>query len=143
MRSSMLSKIGGLRATVAFVTNIVLCLVLVSLLPIMWFWPFGGSYHPTVDVRDDAHLFRVAPLVTEIQKMEFRKEVHIVVVTIPKMNEAPLNEAVLTYARQHGGGASEWISKSNPNHWADGIMILEKWAATSERTLKCHWLSRT
>ena len=137
MRSSMLSKIGGLRATVAFVTNIVLCLVLVSLLPIMWFWPFGGSYHPTVDVRDDAHLFQVAPLVTEIQKMEFRKEVHIVVVTIPKMNEAPLNEAVLTYARQHGGGASEWISKSNPNHWADGIMILA--VAPGPRQVGCYF----
>ena len=137
MRSSMLSKIGGLRATVAFVTNIVLCLVLVSLLPIMWFWPFGGSYHPTVDVRDDAHLFQVAPLVTEIQKMEFRKEVHIVVVTIPKMNEASLNEAVLTYARQHGGGPSEWISKSNPNHWADGIMILA--VAPGPRQVGCYF----
>ena len=69
--------------------------------------------------------------------MEFRKEVHIVVVTIPKMNEASLNEAVLTYARQHGVGASEWISKSNPNHWADGIMILA--VAPGPRQVGCYF----
>ena len=87
-----------------------LCLVLISSLPVMWLWPFGGEYHPTVEVRDDAHLFQPAPLVAEIKSMEFRRKVHVVVLTIPKVNEASLNEEVLAYVRHHGDGASKWIS---------------------------------
>lgn len=48
VRSSMLIRAGGLRAVTAFVSNIMLCLVLISSLPVMWLWPFGGEYHPTV-----------------------------------------------------------------------------------------------
>ena len=110
MRSSILIRAGGLRAVTAFVSNIMLCLVLISSLLVMWLWPFGGEYHPTVEVRDDAHLFQPAPLVAEIKSMEFRRKVHVVVLTIPKVNEASLNEEVLAYVRHHGDGASKWIS---------------------------------
>jgi len=48
VRSSMLIRAGGLRAVTAFVSNIMLRLVLISSLPVMWLWPFGGEYHPTV-----------------------------------------------------------------------------------------------
>ena len=92
MRSSILIRAGGLRAVTAFVSNIMLCLVLISSLLVMWLWPFGGEYHPTVEVRDDAHLFQPAPLIAEIKGMEFRREVHVVVLTVPKVNEASLNE---------------------------------------------------
>ena len=110
LQSSILIRAGGLRAVTAFVSNIMLCLVLISSLPVMWLWPFGGEYHPTVEVRDDAHLFQPAPLVAEIKSMEFRRKVHVVVLTIPKVNEASLNEEVLAYVRHHGDGASKWIS---------------------------------
>lgn len=117
--------------------NIFLCLILASSFPIMWFWPFGRSYHPTVDVRDDAHLFQAAPLVAEIQRVEFRKEVHVVVLTIPEVNQSFLNKAVLAYARQHDGGASQWISQSNPNRWADGMLILV--VAPGSRKVGCYF----
>ena len=42
--------------------------------------------------------------------MEFRRKVHVVVLTIPKVNEASLNEEVLAYVRHHGDGALKWIS---------------------------------
>ena len=121
----------------AFVSNIMLCLVLISSLPVMWLWPFGGEYHPTVEVRDDAHLFQPAPLIAEIKGMEFRREVHVVVLTVPKVNEASLNEEVLAYVRHHGDGASKWISQSNPNHWADGILILA--VAPDSRKVGCYF----
>ena len=137
VQSSMLIRAGGLRAVTAFVSNIMLCLVLISSLPVMWLWPFGGEYHPTVEVRDDAHLFQPAPLVAEIKSMEFRRKVHVVVLTIPKVNEASLNEEVLAYARHHGTGVSKWISQSNPNHWADGILILA--VAPDSRKVGCYF----
>ena len=137
VQSSMLIRAGGLRAVTAFVSNIMLCLVLISSLPVMWLWPFGGDYHPTVEVRDDAHLFQSAPLVAEIKSMEFRRKVHVVVLTIPKVNEASLNEEVLAYARHHGTGVSKWISQSNPNHWADGILILA--VAPDSRKVGCYF----
>lgn len=69
--------------------------------------------------------------------MEFRRKVHVVVLTIPKVNEASLNEEVLAYARHHGTGASKWISQSNPNHWADGILILA--VAPDSRKVGCYF----
>lgn len=137
LQSSILIRAGGLRAVTAFVSNIMLCLVLISSLPVMWLWPFGGEYHPTVEVRDDAHLFQPAPLIAEIKGMEFRREVHVVVLTVPKVNEASLNEEVLAYVRHHGDGASKWISQSNPNHWADGILILA--VAPDSRKVGCYF----
>lgn len=137
LQSSILIRAGGLRAVTAFVSNIMLCLVLISSLPVMWLWPFGGEYHPTVEVRDDAHLFQPAPLIAEIKGMEFRREVHVVVLTVPKVNEASLNEEVLAYVRHHGDGTSKWISQSNPNHWADGILILA--VAPDSRKVGCYF----
>ena len=48
-----------LRATsssLSFIVSVSVLTALILSLPVMWFWPFGRTHHPTVDIDDRASI---------------------------------------------------------------------------------------
>lgn len=138
MEQSRIARLGGARSVTAFVANVVVSLALITVLPIMVIWPFGGSHHPTVEVHDEAGILQTEPLIEEIQAMRFRDNVHVAVLTVPGWDVDNLNDAVLEYARSHASDTDvPWISTSNPNYWSDGLVILA--VAPEARKVGCYF----
>ena len=138
MEQSRIARLGGARSVTAFVANVVVSLALITVLPVMVIWPFGGSHHPSVEVHDEAGILQTEPLIEEIQAMHFRQDVHVAVLTVPGWDVDNLNDAVLEYARSHASDTDvPWISTSNPNYWSDGLVILA--VAPEARKVGCYF----
>ena len=138
MEQSRIARLGGDRSVTAFVANVVVSLALITVLPVMVIWPFGGSHHPSVEVHDEAGILQTEPLIEEIQAMRFRQDVHVAVLTVPGWDVDNLNDAVLEYARSHASDTDvPWISTSNPNYWSDGLVILA--VAPEARKVGCYF----
>ena len=138
MEQSRIARLGGARSVTAFVANVVVSLALITVLPVMVIWPFGGSHHPSVEVHDEAGILQTEPLIEEIQAMRFRQDVHVAVLTVPGWDVDNLNDAVLEYARSHTSDTDvPWISTSNPNYWSDGLVILA--VAPDSRKVGCYF----
>ena len=138
MEQSRIARLGGARSVTAFVANVVVSLALITVLPVMVIWPFGGSHHPSVEVHDEAGILQTEPLIEEIQAMRFRQDVHVAVLTVPGWDVDNLNDAVLEYARSHASDTDvPWISTSNPNYWSDGLVILA--VAPDSRKVGCYF----
>ena len=138
MEQSRIARLGGARSVTAFVANVVVSLALITVLPVMVIWPFGGSHHPSVEVHDEAGILQTEPLIEEIQAMRFRQDVHVAVLTVPGWDVDNLNDAVLEYARSHTSDTDvPWISTSNPNYWSDGLVILA--VAPEARKVGCYF----
>ena len=138
MEQSRIARLGGVRSVTAFVANVVVSLALITVLPVMVIWPFGGSHHPSVEVHDEAGILQTEPLIEEIQAMRFRQDVHVAVLTVPGWDVDNLNDAVLEYARSHASDTDvPWISTSNPNYWSDGLVILA--VAPEARKVGCYF----
>ena len=138
MEQSRIARLGGARSVTAFVANVVVSLALITVLPVMVIWPFGGSHHPSVEVHDEAGILQTKPLIEEIQAMRFRQDVHVAVLTVPGWDVDNLNDAVLEYARSHASDTDvPWISTSNPNYWSDGLVILA--VAPEARKVGCYF----
>ena len=138
MEQSRIARLGGARSVTAFVANVVVSLALITVLPVMVIWPFGGSHHPSVEVHDEAGILQTEPLIEEIQAMRFRQDVHVAVLTVPGWDVDSLNDAVLEYARSHASDTDvPWISTSNPNYWSDGLVILA--VAPEARKVGCYF----
>ena len=138
MEQSRIARLGGARSVTAFVANVVVSLALITVLPVMVIWPFGGSHHPSVEVHDEAGILQTEPLIEEIQAMRFRQDVHVAVLTVPGWDVDNLNDAVLEYARSHASDTDvPWISTSNPNYWSDGLVILA--VAPEARKVGCYF----
>ena len=138
MKQSGIVGLGGIWSVTAFVANVVVSLALITVLPVMVIWPFGGSHHPSVEVHDEAGILQTEPLIEEIQAMRFRQDVHVAVLTVPGWDVDNLNDAVLEYARSHASDTDvPWISTSNPNYWSDGLVILA--VAPEARKVGCYF----
>ena len=138
MEQSRIARLGGARSVTAFVANVVVSLALITVLPVMVIWPFGGSHHPSVEVHDEAGILQSEPLAKEIQAMRFRQDVHVAVLTVPGWDVDNLNDSVLEYARSHASDTDvPWISTSNPNYWSDGLVILA--VAPEARKVGCYF----
>lgn len=138
MEQSRIARLGGARSVAAFTANVVVSLALITVLPVMVIWPFGGSHHPSVEVHDEAGILQTEPLIEEIQAMRFRQDVHVAVLTVPGWDVDNLNDAVLEYARSHTSDTDvPWISTSNPNYWSDGLVILA--VAPEARKVGCYF----
>ena len=138
MEQSRIARLGGARSVTAFVANVVVSLALITVLPVMVIWPFGGSHHPSVEVHDEAGILQTEPLIEEIQAMRFRQDIHVAVLTVPGWDVDNLNDAVLEYARSHTSDTDvPWISTSNPNYWSDGLVILA--VAPEARKVGCYF----
>ena len=72
VQRSLIARMGGISAVLAFIFNILIVPALIITLPIVAMWPSHGGHHPTVEVRDEAGVLQADSLIKEIQKLTFR-----------------------------------------------------------------------
>ena len=110
-----------------FAVKVTAGLALVLVFPgfcVYWF-AAGGSFHPSVEVRDEAGVLLGKPLVKEIEGLTLDKRVDIVVLTLPGPLSGSLDGAVLDYAhRQPDPTALLENPVPYPERFRDGLVIL-------------------
>ena len=136
------TRSGGTRSVVAFTAIMVLGLTLVLSPLIVWLWPSKkeavATYRPTVEVQDEAGVLDSTALSATLKNLEFRKQVHLAVLTVPGEDVSNLDDAVLEYARSHASDTDvPWVSTSNPKYWSDGLVILA--VAPEARKVGCYF----
>lgn len=134
---SIVRVLKAFTSSLNFILNVTVFLALILSLPVMWFWPFGRTHNPTVEVYDKAHILSSDTVAEKIQEIGFRQDVHVVVVSVPGYMIGNLNAEVLRYARTHQDAPRPWISSSNSNYWSDGIIILA--VAPDSRKVGCYF----
>ena len=134
---SIVRVLKAFTSSLNFILNVTVFLALILSLPVMWFWPFGRTHNPTVEVYDKANILSSDTVAEKIQEIGFRQDVHVVVVSVPGYMIGNLNAEVLRYARTHQDAPRPWISSSNSNYWSDGIIILA--VAPDSRTVGCYF----
>ena len=125
---------GGSRAVASLILKIVVVLLLVVGAPLLALWPFGRTHAPSVEVHDEAGVLQVDGTTSALEKLRFREDVTLVVVTLDAGYNSNFNSEVLAYARKNH---PEWISASDPNYWADGLVILG--VSPSGRWVGCYF----
>ena len=134
---SIVRVLKAFTSSLDFILNVTVFLALILSLPVMWFWPFGRTHNPTVEVYDKAHILSSDTVAEKIQEIGFRQDVHVVVVSVPGYMIGNLNAEVLRHARTHQDAPRPWISSSNSNYWSDGIIILA--VAPDSRKVGCYF----
>lgn len=134
---SIVRVLKAFTSSLNFILNVTVFLALILSLPVMWFWPFGRTHNPTVEVYDKAHILSSDTVAEKIQEIGFRQDVHVIVVSVPGYMIGNLNAEVLRYARTHQDAPRPWISSSNSNYWSDGIIILA--VAPDSRKVGCYF----
>ena len=134
---SIVRVLKAFTSSLNFILNVTVFLALILSLPVMWFWPFGRTHNPTVEVYDKAHILSSDTVAEKIQEIGFRQDVHVVVVSVPGYMIGNLNAEVLRYARTHQDSPRPWINSSNSNYWSDGIIILA--VAPDSRKVGCYF----
>lgn len=137
MLRSIVRVLKAFTSSLNFILNVTVFLALILSLPVMWFWPFGRTHNPTVEVYDKAHILSSDTVAEKIQEIGFRQDVHVVVVSVPGYMIGNLNAEVLRHARTHQDAPRPWISSSNSNYWSDGIIILA--VAPDSRKVGCYF----
>ena len=137
MLRSIVRVLKAFTSSLNFILNMTVFLALILSLPVMWFWPFGRTHNPTVEVYDKAHILSSDTVAEKIQEIGFRQDVHVVVVSVPGYMIGNLNAEVLRYARTHQDAPRPWINSSNSNYWSDGIIILA--VAPDSRKVGCYF----
>ena len=137
MLRSIVRVLKAFTSSLNFILNVTVFLALILSLPVMWFWPFGRTHNPTVEVYDKANILSSDTVAEKIQEIGFRQDVHVVVVSVPGYMIGNLNAEVLRYARTHQDAPRPWISSSNSNYWSDGIIILA--VAPDSRKVGCYF----
>ena len=132
--SNTLIRWGGSRAVASLILKIVVVLLLVVGAPLLALWPFGRTHAPSVEVHDEAGVLQVDGTTSALEKLRFREDVTLVVVTLDAGYNSNFNSEVLAYARKNH---PEWISASDPNYWADGLVILG--VSPSGRWVGCYF----
>ena len=110
-----------------FAVKVTAGLALVLVFPVFCvYWSdAGGSFHPSVEVRDEAGVLLGKPLVKEIEGLTLDKRVDIVVLTLPGPLSGSLDGAVLDYAhRQPDPTALLENPVPYPERFRDGLVIL-------------------
>ena len=110
-----------------FAVKVTAGLALVLVFPVFCvYWSdAGGSFHPSVEVRDGAGVLLGKPLVKEIEGLTLDKRVDIVVLTLPGPLSGSLDGAVLDYAhRQPDPTALLENPVPYPERFRDGLVIL-------------------
>ena len=137
MLRSIVRVLKAFTSSLNFILNVTVFLALILSLPVMWFWPFGRTHNPTVEVYDKAHILSSDTVAEKIQEIGFRQDVHVVVVSVPGYMIGNLNAEVLRYARTHQDAPRPWISSSNSNYWSDGVVILA--VAPDSKKVGCYF----
>ncbi|VEG28569.1 DUF5129 domain-containing protein [Actinomyces howellii] len=118
----VIQSLGGTRAVLSLSAKVLTCLALIASLPLMALQPFGARHKPTVEVHDEAGVLQVEAVQESLASLEFRDEVDLEVLTMPRVDATEnFNAAVLEWARIN---EPDWISAADPNYWADGLVVL-------------------
>lgn len=110
-----------------FAVKVTAGLALVLVFPVFCvYWSDAdGSFHPSVEVRDEAGVLLGKPLVKEIEGLTLDKRVDIVVLTLPGPLSGSLDDAVLDYAhRQPDPTALLENPVPYPERFRDSLVIL-------------------
>ena len=127
MRRSFALFVDRFLSLLLFAVKVTAGLALVLAFPVFCvYWSAaGGSFHPTVEVRDEAGVLLGKPLVKEIEGLTLDKRVRIVVLTMPGPLSGSLDGAVLDYAhRQPDPTALLENPVPYPERFRDGLVIL-------------------
>ena len=76
-------------------------------------------------------------MIKEIRKLTFHKKIHVAVLTVTGTDIDNLNDEVLKYAQNHSDTDVPWISRSSPDYWNNGLMILA--VAPDGREVGCYF----
>lgn len=131
MAESILLKAGGARTVLSLAAKMLVALALMTVVPLLLFWPFGRTHVPVVEVHDEAGVLQSAATAQALEELRFRKDVRLVVLTLDVGYNDSFNSAVLAYARDHEPG---WV---DGNYWADGLVILG--VSPSGRWVGCYF----
>ena len=121
------SELGGLRAILGYICNLLIGVALV-LAPFIInggqspFYP-AKQFHPTVEIHDEAGILHGDQVKSELEKLTSRQATHVVVVNLPNSKVESLQEEVRNYARTHPTDVP-WISWEDSGRWADNVMIV-------------------
>ena len=121
------SELGGLRAILGYVGNLLIGVALVVAPFIINggqspFYP-AKQFHPTVEIHDEAGILQRDYVKSELEKLTFRQPTHVVVVNLPNSKVESLQDVVRNYARTHPTDVP-WISWEDSGRWADNVMIV-------------------
>lgn len=121
------SELGGLRAILGYICNLLIGVALVMAPFIINggkspFYP-AKQFHPTVEIHDEAGVLHQDHIKAELEKLTFRQPTHVVVVNLPNSKVESLQEEVRNYARTHPTDVP-WISWEDSGRWADNVMIV-------------------
>ena len=118
MAEPFIVRAGGSRAVISLASKLVIALVLIIVMPLVAFWPFGRTHAPEVTIHDEADIVQDEATARDLSTLRFREDIHLAVVTLDVGYNDNFNAAVLEYARAHEPG---WL---DGNYWADGMLIL-------------------
>lgn len=127
MRRLLASFVDRFLSLLLFAVKVTAGLALVLVFPVFCvYWSdAGGSFHPSVEVRDEAGVLLGKPLVKEIEGLTLDKRVDIVVLTLPGPLSGSLDDAVLDYAhRQPDPTALLENPVPYPERFRDSLVIL-------------------
>ena len=127
MRRLLASFVDRFLSLLLFAVKVTAGLALVLVFPVFCvYWSdAGGSFHPSVEVRDGAGVLLGKPLVKEIEGLTLDKRVDIVVLTLPGPLSGSLDDAVLDYAhRQPDPTALLENPVPYPERFRDSLVIL-------------------
>ena len=127
MRRLLASFVDRFLSLLLFAVKVTAGLALVLVFPgfCVYWSDAGGSFHPSVEVRDGAGVLLGKPLVKEIEGLTLDKRVRIVVLTLPGPLSGSLDHAVLDYAhRQPNPTALLENPVPYPERFRDSLVIL-------------------
>jgi len=121
------SELGGIRAILGYVGNLLIGVALVVAPFIINggqspFYP-AKQFHPTVEIHDEPGVLHQDHVKAELEKLTFRQPTHIAVVDVNSSRVQNLEQEVQNYARTHPTDVP-WISWADSEHWADNVFVI-------------------
>ena len=121
------SELGGMRAILGYVGNLLIGVALVAAPFIINggqspFYP-SKQFHPTVEIHDEPGVLPQDFIESDLKKLTFRQPTHIAVVDVSNSKVQNLEQEVQNYARTHPTDVP-WISWTDSEHWADNVFVI-------------------
>lgn len=125
--------LGGRRAFGVLALKVALGVALI-VLPIVVIWMSSSSTRPPrVEVHDEAGILQDDAVRASLEQVDFREDVHLVVLTLDVDYDADFDREVLDYARAEH---PEWLLSSGSSQWDDDVIVLA--ASPSGRWVGCY-----
>ena len=125
--------LGGSRALGVLTLKVALGVALI-VLPVVVIWmPSSSTHPPRVEVHDEAGLLQDDAVRASLEQVDFREDVHLVVLTLDVDYDADFDREVLDYARAEH---PEWLLSSSSSQWDDDVIVLA--ASPSGRWVGCY-----